>query len=84
MFFMAEAVLLSRDLKASTHKGVISLFGKHFVRTGIFKRELGKSLSDVYDKRLISDYGVGITITKEETRSTLNTAKNFVREIKNT
>ena len=30
MFFMAEAALLTKDLSASSHKGVITLFGKYF------------------------------------------------------
>ena len=41
MFFLAEAVLLTKGLRASSHKGVISLFGKHFVKTGIFEKGIG-------------------------------------------
>ncbi|HIE29493.1 TPA: HEPN domain-containing protein [Candidatus Poribacteria bacterium] len=55
MFFMAEAALLTKGLSASSHKGVISLFGKRFVKTEIFERELGKALNDAYDKRLVGD-----------------------------
>jgi len=83
MFFMAEAALLTKNLSASSHKGVISLFGEHFVKTGIFDRGLGKALNDAYDKRLIGDYGVGFTITEEEARDMLETAKNFVQRLKN-
>jgi len=28
---------ITEGLKALSHKGVISLFGKHFVKTGVFK-----------------------------------------------
>jgi len=83
MFFMAEAALLTKNLSASSHKGVISLFGEHFVKTGIFDRGLGKALNDAYDKRLIGDYGVGFTVTEEEARDMLETAKNFVQRLKN-
>ncbi|MFQ5891594.1 MAG: HEPN domain-containing protein [Candidatus Methanofastidiosia archaeon] len=82
MFFMAEAVLLTKDSKASSHKGVISLFGKHFVKTKIFERELGKALSDAYDKRLIGDYGVGFEILEEEAEDLLETSQNFVKNLK--
>jgi uncharacterized protein (UPF0332 family) len=47
MFFMAEASLLTKGLRASSHKGVLSLFGEHFVKTGLFRRELGRMLSEV-------------------------------------
>jgi uncharacterized protein (UPF0332 family) len=83
MFFMAEAVLLTKGLSASSHKGVISLFGEHFVKTEIFERNLGKSLNDAYDKRQIGDYGVGFTVTKEEAKELLETAKNFVQKLRN-
>jgi uncharacterized protein (UPF0332 family) len=83
MFFMAEAVLLTKSLTASSHKGVISLFGEHFVKTKILERNLGKALNDAYDKRLVGDYGVGFTVTKEQAKDLLETARNFVRKLKN-
>ncbi|MFQ6052371.1 MAG: HEPN domain-containing protein [Candidatus Hydrothermarchaeota archaeon] len=83
MFFMTEAVLLTKGLSASSHKGIISLFGEHFVKTEIFERNLGKALNDAYDKRLIGDYGVGFTVTKEEAKDLLETAQNFVQKLRN-
>jgi len=53
-----------------------------FIKTGIFNRDLGKALSDAYDKRLIGDYGVGFILTEEEARDMLETAKNFVQTLK--
>jgi len=79
---MAEVALLTKDLSASSHKGVMSLFGEHFIKTGIFDRDLGKALSDAYDKRLIGDYGIGFILTEEEARDMLETAKNFVQTLK--
>jgi len=83
MFFMAEAVLLTKNLTASSHKGVISLFGEHFVKTKILERNLGKALNDAYDKRLVGDYGVGFTVTNEEAEDLLETAQDFVQKLKN-
>ena len=79
---MAEVALLTKDLSASSHKGVMSLFGEHFIKTGIFDRDLGKALSDAYDKRLIGDYGIGFILTEGEARDMLETAKNFVQTLK--
>jgi uncharacterized protein (UPF0332 family) len=83
MFFMAEAVLLTKNLTASSHKGVISLFGEYFVKTKILERNLGKALNDAYDKRLVGDYGVGFTVTDEEAEDLLETAQDFVQKLKN-
>lgn len=82
MFFMAEAVLLTKNLSASSHKGVISLFGEHFVKTKILGRDLGKALNDAYDKRLVGDYGVGFTVTERQAKELLETAQDFVRKLK--
>ncbi len=82
MFFMAEAVLLTKNLSASSHKGVISLFGEHFIKTGIFSRDMGRALNDAYDKRLIGDYGIGFSVTEGEARDMLETARNFVQKLK--
>ena len=45
MFFCAEAVLLTKTLSFSSHKGVISAFGEHFIKTGLFDRQLGRELN---------------------------------------
>ena len=82
MFFMAEAVLLTKGLRASSHKGVISLFGGHFVKTGIFGRESGKALNDAYDKRLVGDYGVGFTVVREDAKDLLEIAQDFVQKMR--
>lgn len=82
MFFMSEAALLTKSLNASSHKGVINLFGEHFVKTEIFERNMGKALNDAYDKRLVGDYGVGFTVTEQQAKDLLETARNFVQKIK--
>lgn len=38
MFYLAEAILLTKELSYSSHKGVISGFSEHFVSQEIFSR----------------------------------------------
>jgi uncharacterized protein (UPF0332 family) len=82
MFFMAKAVLLAKGLSASSHRGVIRLFGEHFVKTGVLDRYLGRVLNDAYDKRLIGDYDVGLAIAREEAEDLLEATRDFVRKVK--
>jgi uncharacterized protein (UPF0332 family) len=82
MFFMAEAALLTKNLSASSHKGVITLFGAHFIKTKILERNLGKALNDAYDKRLVGDYGVGFMVTEQQAKDLLITAQDFVGKLK--
>lgn len=62
MFYLAEAALMTRELSPSSHRGVIALFGKHFVQSGVFSSELGRMLRRAYDMRLLGDYAVGIPV----------------------
>lgn len=82
MFFMAEAALLTKNITASSHKGVISLFGEHFVKTNTFAKGMGKALNDAYDKRLVGDYGIGVEITEPQGSVLLETARDFVTQVK--
>ncbi len=51
MFYSAQAALLTKNLSFSSHKGVISAFGEHFIKTGVFPREMGKELNRAFEKR---------------------------------
>ena len=79
--YSAEAILLTNDLKASSHKGVISLFSEHFIKTGKLDKELGKALRRAYDLRQRGDYETGFMVAEEEARKLLEVAKNFVKAI---
>lgn len=81
MFFMAEAILLTKNLKASSHKGVITLFGEHFLKTEVFGKELGKALRRAYDLRQKGDYATEFLVSKEEAEDGLEKAKTFVTKI---
>ena len=83
MFFMAEALLLTKELRAASHKGVISLFGEHFIKTGIFSDDLGKSLRRSYDLRQKGDYAIGFMVNKKDAEKGLEKTKTFVTEIEN-
>ncbi len=82
MYYLVEAVLLTEEIKTSSHKGVISSFGQFFIKTGVFDRELGKAINEAYDKRLYGDYSIGFAITKTKAEKQLKVAKEFVAELK--
>ena len=80
---MTEAVLLTKGLKASSQKGIINLFGKHFIKTKIFNEALGKSLRRAYDLRQKGDYATEFMIDKKDAEDGLNKAKTFIDKIEN-
>ncbi len=82
MFFAAEAVLMHNSINFSSHKSVISLFGKHFVKTGIFKPKMGRILRRAYERRLVGDYSFSPQVGDEEAEEALGWAQEFVSNIK--
>ena len=43
MFHAATAVLADRDIKRSSHRGILSAFGEHLVKPGLVKKSLHQS-----------------------------------------
>ncbi len=83
MFFCAEAALLTRNLSFSSHKGVISAFGKHFIKTGIFPKEFGRELNRAFEKRQIGDYEYTSLISNEDAEEILDNGKQFINAVEN-
>ena len=67
MFYPVQALLLTRNLSFSSHRGVISAFGKYFIKTEIFSKDMGIELNRAFEKRQISDYEYTFVISEEET-----------------
>lgn len=81
MFYSVQAMLLTKTLSFSSHKAVISAFGEHFLKTGIFRKEMGRELYRAFEKRQIGDYEYTFVISKEEAEEILENGKKFVDEI---
>jgi uncharacterized protein (UPF0332 family) len=81
MFYSAQAMLLTKNLSLSSHKGVISAFGEQFVKTGIFPKEMGRELNKAFEKRQIGDYEYTFVISKMEAEEILESGKKLVETI---
>ncbi|HEY9643031.1 MAG TPA: HEPN domain-containing protein [Coleofasciculaceae cyanobacterium] len=80
MYHATQGLLLSEGLSSRTHKGMIKLFGQHFVKTGKLSTDLARALGDVYDLRRLSDYDETFLLNREQTRSIVESARMFIRE----
>lgn len=77
-FYAARALLASRELDSGRHSGVISLFQKHFVRSGVIERETAKALPRAFEKRQKGDYGDFSQVTAQEAQSIRDQVGKFV------
>ncbi len=55
-FYAAQALLLKHHISATTHAGVKTMLGLHFVSKGILSVENGKTFNTLFEKRHSSDY----------------------------
>lgn len=78
MFYATTALLATKDLSSSRHSGIIALLHDHFVRPGIFPRELAKQLSLAFEMRNDSDYEDFVTPEQSELTEMLDNARSFV------
>ncbi len=73
---------MTKDITSSKHSGVIALFNRHFVKTGIIPIELGKFYSRVFDQRQESDYAYIPEIDQQQINRDIETAEELIRQIK--
>lgn len=78
----AKAALSTKDKDATTHKGLITLFGQEFVKKGVIGREIGTAFSYVEEEREEADYDPLIDTSKEEAARVLEKAKSFLSAVR--
>lgn len=81
MFSAARALLATQSLDSRKHSGVIALFNQHFVKAGVVDSNLGCLIAEAKGVREESDYGDYVTFTKEDAKTQLDHAREFIRAI---
>jgi len=82
MFYLAEAMLLSKNKTFSKHKAVTSAFAKEYIVSGPLPRRLHRYLLDGYDYRLSGDYLEGKPITRAIAAEQIQHAEEFLNAIR--
>jgi uncharacterized protein (UPF0332 family) len=80
MFYAAQAMLLSREMRWSKHSGVIAAFQETFVRTGEVEGRFFHLLRDGFEDRAEGDYGFAV-ISREQAEVGLEASRQFVAEM---
>ena len=80
-FYAVSALLYSRGFSAVKHSGVRSLFGRHFVKTGLVSKELAAFYNDLFESRQESDYEDFLRIDPQLLTPWLDQAQRFIDAI---
>ena len=81
LFHAISALLINGGLNVKSHRGILSLFGQHFVRTGIFTREDGSLLSDLVIMRDNADYNLFFEANEEKIAPYIEPTRQFIEKI---
>ncbi len=81
MFYAALAILATIGEETSKHSGVLALFDKHFVKTGVLPKEMGKFLHTAFDTRQTGDYEDKPEISRAMAERIVEFAIQFVNSI---
>ena len=79
--YAAQAALITQNLVAKSHDGVVLLFGSTFIKTGRTPRSIGTDLSRLRRMREKAEYSSAFKTTEADAAWAVNAAKRFVAEI---
>ncbi len=79
MFFVAEALLASRDMTFSSHRAVISAYGQYFAKTKVLDPRFHQALLNAFNQRQLGDYTVDSGLTREDVDTLLSDAREFLK-----
>jgi len=83
VFYFMQAILYTKDFTFSKHSASIAEFSKSFIKTGIFPKEFGKYIQNLFRERQISDYDFYVKIDLEEAQENLQIARVICEKIEN-
>jgi uncharacterized protein (UPF0332 family) len=82
MFYATLALTVQKQQVISKHTGVIAFFDKEFIRTGVFPKEMSRSLHFAFERRQNSDYGELLSENPEEAMRAIDEAAEFTQKVK--
>ncbi|MEI6125179.1 MAG: HEPN domain-containing protein [Pseudomonadota bacterium] len=82
MFYATLALLATKELSSSKHSGVISLFHKEFVKTGLISADVAKFLDIAFDLRNKCDYREFVEPERARVIELLEEADIFIKKVK--
>ena len=82
MFYAILALLIFEDYGSSKHSGVLSYFNKKYIKSGLFQKDLGRTVNKAFDLRIRSDYREQIELTREQVEPFLEQAEKFIAAVR--
>ena len=81
-FYAASALLLAEGKTFRSHRGVVALIHRDYVRSGRLSVSVGRILSTLADLRSVGDYGGAAHISHAEANIALIEAQQFLEAVR--
>jgi uncharacterized protein (UPF0332 family) len=83
MFYLAQAVLLTKGLTFSSHSAVIAAYRKEFAKTGLLDSKFHRHMIDAQERREVGHYGdEQEEVTIEQAKESFKWAAEFIQAVK--
>jgi len=82
MFYLTQALLLSKALKFSSHSAVIAAYGKEFSKTKLLDPKFHRHLIVAEERREDGHYGASENVSNEDALESFVWAEEFMQAVK--
>jgi len=82
MFYLTQALLLSKALKFSSHSAVIAAYGKEFSKTKLLDPKFHRHLIVAEERREDGHYGASENVSDEDALESFAWAEEFMQAVK--
>lgn len=82
LFHAISALLISDGHNVKSHRGIMSMFGEHYVRTEIFSHKDGSLLSDLVIMRDNADYNCFFEANEEKISPYIEPTQQLIEKIR--
>lgn len=82
IFYLAQALLISKGLEFSSHSAVMAAYGKEFAKTSIIDPKFHRQMIIAERRRETGHYGEESGVTLEEAQESFEWAEEFIQAVK--
>ncbi len=83
IFYLAQAMLLTKELTFSSHSAVVAAYGKEFAKTGLLDLKFHRYIIQAQKLRQTGHYGdEGEEVTEEQALESFQWAMEFIEAVK--
>lgn len=82
LFHAMAALLVSDGHQVKSHRGILAMFGEHYVRTEIFSKQDGALLSELVIMRDNADYNCFFEADEEKLAPYIEPTRKLIEKIK--